>query len=163
MDHQAFAQLLGNYGEFVGSIAVLATLIYLAVQVRHSKELLERNQNIALSQVNQARTDSRINIQIANRSDEIASLVASVRSDDSGVYDPELLKKLPREDRYRLLRVDGCTLAHFENILFQYELGLVPSESLPADLIGLQLQNAKLLGLTVSPQLNRFYEELTRK
>ena len=25
MDHQAFAELLGNYGEFVGSIAVLAT------------------------------------------------------------------------------------------------------------------------------------------
>ena len=26
MDHQAFAQLLGNYGEFVGAIAVVATL-----------------------------------------------------------------------------------------------------------------------------------------
>ena len=37
MDHQTFAQLLGNYGEFIGSIAVLATLIYLTVQVRHSR------------------------------------------------------------------------------------------------------------------------------
>ena len=36
MDHQAFAQLLGNYGEFVGSIAVLATLIYLAFQIRQN-------------------------------------------------------------------------------------------------------------------------------
>jgi hypothetical protein len=36
MDHQAFAQLLGNYGEFVGAIAVVATLIYLAVQIRHN-------------------------------------------------------------------------------------------------------------------------------
>ena len=26
MDHQTFAQLLGNYGEFVGAIAVVATL-----------------------------------------------------------------------------------------------------------------------------------------
>ena len=34
MDHQAFAQLLGNYGEFVGAIAVVATLGYLSVQVR---------------------------------------------------------------------------------------------------------------------------------
>ena len=34
MNHQAFAQLLGNYGEFVGAIAVVATLFYLAVQVR---------------------------------------------------------------------------------------------------------------------------------
>ena len=30
------AQLLGNIGEFVGSIAVLVTLIYLTVQIRHS-------------------------------------------------------------------------------------------------------------------------------
>lgn len=34
MDHQAFAQLLGNYGEFVGALAVVATLAYLAIQVR---------------------------------------------------------------------------------------------------------------------------------
>ena len=43
MDHQAFAQLLGNYGEFVGAIAVVATLFYLAVQVRHSKDATEAN------------------------------------------------------------------------------------------------------------------------
>lgn len=36
MDHQAFAQLLGNYGEFVGAIAVVVTLAYLAVQIRQS-------------------------------------------------------------------------------------------------------------------------------
>ncbi len=28
------AQLLGNFGEFVGAIGVVATLAYLAVQVR---------------------------------------------------------------------------------------------------------------------------------
>ncbi len=36
MDHQAFAQLLGNYGEFAGAIAVVLTLIYLAVQIRQN-------------------------------------------------------------------------------------------------------------------------------
>jgi hypothetical protein len=36
MDHLAFAQMLGSYGEFIGSIAVLATLIYLAVQIRQT-------------------------------------------------------------------------------------------------------------------------------
>ena len=39
MDHQALAQLLGNYGEFVGAIAVVATLAYLAVQIRQSNKL----------------------------------------------------------------------------------------------------------------------------
>ena len=39
MDHQTFAQLLGNYGEFFGSIAVVATLAYLARQVQQSSQL----------------------------------------------------------------------------------------------------------------------------
>jgi hypothetical protein len=34
--------ILGNLGEFVGSIAVLGTLVYVSVQVNQSKELLER-------------------------------------------------------------------------------------------------------------------------
>jgi len=34
MDHQAFAQLLGNYGEFLGAVAVVVTLVYLSVQIR---------------------------------------------------------------------------------------------------------------------------------
>ena len=38
-------------GELISAFAVLATLIYLAVQVRHSKELLERSEKIALSDV----------------------------------------------------------------------------------------------------------------
>ena len=46
MDHQAFAQLLGNYGEFAGAIAVVITLIYLASQIRQSniqaKQMLSR-------------------------------------------------------------------------------------------------------------------------
>ena len=37
MDHQTFAQLLGNYGEFVSSIAVLVTLIVLVFQVRNAR------------------------------------------------------------------------------------------------------------------------------
>jgi hypothetical protein len=42
MDHQAFAQLLGNYGEFVGAVAVVATLIYLTIQIRQNNLMLRR-------------------------------------------------------------------------------------------------------------------------
>jgi hypothetical protein len=37
MDHQTFAQLLGSYGEFIGSIAVLVTLVVLVIQVRTAR------------------------------------------------------------------------------------------------------------------------------
>jgi hypothetical protein len=43
MDHQAFAQLLGNYGEFIGAIAVVITLVYLAFQVKFGRESLDAN------------------------------------------------------------------------------------------------------------------------
>jgi hypothetical protein len=36
MDHQAFAQLLGNYGELIGAVAVVLTLVYLTLQVRQN-------------------------------------------------------------------------------------------------------------------------------
>jgi hypothetical protein len=36
MDHQTFAQLLGNYGEFVGALGVVVTLGYLAVQIKQN-------------------------------------------------------------------------------------------------------------------------------
>jgi hypothetical protein len=36
MDHVTFAQLLGNYGEFLGAIGVMVTLIYLSLQLRQN-------------------------------------------------------------------------------------------------------------------------------
>ena len=42
---------LGALGEFVGAIAVVATLIYLAVQVRHSKEATEASNRLAVAAV----------------------------------------------------------------------------------------------------------------
>ena len=38
MDHLTFAQLLGNYGEFVGAIAVVGTLAYLARQIKQNTQ-----------------------------------------------------------------------------------------------------------------------------
>ena len=37
------SQVLGNFGEFFGAIAVVGTLIFLAIQVRQSKEATEAN------------------------------------------------------------------------------------------------------------------------
>jgi hypothetical protein len=36
MDHLTFAQLLGNYGEFIGAIGVVVTLMYRAFQIRQN-------------------------------------------------------------------------------------------------------------------------------
>ena len=41
MDLMSVAQLLGNVGEFLGAIAVVATLIYLTVQIKHTRAELQ--------------------------------------------------------------------------------------------------------------------------
>jgi len=37
MDLITTAELLGNFGEFIGSIAIVITLVYLAIQIRQSR------------------------------------------------------------------------------------------------------------------------------
>ncbi len=58
MDHQAFAELLGNYGEFIGAIVVVLTLGYLTFQIRQNtvairqqsyNNILERRANLLRS------------------------------------------------------------------------------------------------------------------
>ena len=52
MDIIELSQMLGNFGEFVGAIAVVATLAYLAIQVRQSRReaaanvLQQRNEHV---------------------------------------------------------------------------------------------------------------------
>ena len=44
-------QMLGSLGEFVGAFAVVATLIYLTIQVRHSRDAMEENSRLAQAAV----------------------------------------------------------------------------------------------------------------
>jgi hypothetical protein len=53
---------IGAIAELFGALAVLTTLIYLAVQVKHSRDLLEENRNPSMSQVYQDRSRNRIDI-----------------------------------------------------------------------------------------------------
>jgi hypothetical protein len=54
---------IGAIGELVGASAVVVTLVYLAVQVKHGRTLLDENRRIALSQVHKSRADSMKEIQ----------------------------------------------------------------------------------------------------
>ena len=82
MDHQAFAQLLGNYGEFVGAIAVVVTLGYLALQIRQNTRTVSLNRG-------QAATAelSRVHEQIFGNA-ELANLIAQCRNPEAGELSP---------------------------------------------------------------------------
>ena len=107
MDLMNTAQLLGNLGEFVGAIAVVVTLGYLAVQVR---------QNTRSNYISRGDTARRrimdINEQVVSN-DELAQLVAQCRSPD--------LHDLTPADEERIERFAQLYLAAFAGIERAYQ------------------------------------------
>ena len=82
MDHQAFAEMLGNYGEFVGAIAVVATLAYLAMQIRQNTRAMQSS-----AELEAARHWSEQNIRAAldpdiTRIADVGNRDASALNDD---------------------------------------------------------------------------------
>jgi len=116
MDHQAFAQLLGNYGEFVGALAVVATLAYLAVQVRQNTRTVQ-------SSTLQASTDAinEVNLTMATDPD----LIRILSSQASTPYG-----HLTDEDRARYHFIMLAIFRVRESLFFQNQDGTATDESL---------------------------------
>jgi len=114
---------IGAIAELLGSIVVLATLGYLAVQVRHSRNLLEENRKFALSQVYQARSDTRRQSAMhLSDSTYLAELLGRVGQGVEGELD---LDKLSEEDIVRLRAYYANIYFHQENNLYQHQIGLL--------------------------------------
>jgi hypothetical protein len=116
-------EAIGAIGELVGGIAVIVTLIYLAIQVRQSKTLLERNEKIALSQMYQARADARMSQVIAQAQSGKAELISSVWGH------PDLIDGLEGDDREIVRQYMIATMVHQDNILYQAKLGLLEAKA----------------------------------
>ena len=116
-------EAIGAIGELVGGIAVIATLIYLAIQVRQSKTLLERNEKIALSQIYQARADARMSQVLAQAQSGKAEVISSVWGR------PDLIDGLKGNDREIVRQYMTATIVHQDNILYQAKLGLLDAKT----------------------------------
>jgi hypothetical protein len=109
MDLMEITQLLGNLGEFLGAFAVLATLMYLAIQVRDAS----RAAKFAAVQ--------------ANRAQRIA---AFINFRDSPYFPPIMVKiqageELNAEEKLRLVSHDAATWALLYAEWVQRDLGLM--------------------------------------
>jgi len=67
-----FSQLLGNYGEFVGAIGIVITLMYLAIQLRQNTRMMRAS-------IRQARSDSSVQLYSLGAT----SVVAEIRDKES--------------------------------------------------------------------------------
>lgn len=155
---------LGAIGEFVGSFAVLMTLVYLAVQVQQSKKLLEENQRIALSQTFQTRVSYRMETFKFGLEPHGAELLAKFDTLDRGVSVEKRLinfDALSDSEKIQIRNYYSMALQAMENTLYQGVLGLLEDE---------HLQNARTAiaanypiwihsGAVVPPHVEKWYEE----
>jgi hypothetical protein len=112
---------LANIGSFVSGIAVVISLVYLALQVRHA-------QKTQRALMHQARTERVVNAALASMQTDIAETVTKI------VNGNELS---PREmlQSYYYMRIQ---VAVVEDALWQYDAGFLDQESLDTAVLNLQ-------------------------
>ncbi len=122
------AQLLGNFGEFFGAIAVVATLIYLATQIRQNTRSMDETRRVALTGSYQSRHDAlaAINRRIAD-SEDLAAI--SVKALEAGwPANSVSLDVLTPVERQRWEAHNETIFLSVENLAYQHEQGMVDAE-----------------------------------
>lgn len=119
---------LGALGEFLGSIAVLATLVYLAVQLRQNTISMNESKKLALAQTYQMRADAlQMMLVRAADSEYIGPIIAKL----AAVGYPDNIRSLEQltpEERGRFRMWQIAQQTHWDNMFFQYQQGFIDEE-----------------------------------
>ena len=119
---------LGALGEFLGSIAVLATLIYLSVQIRQNTRSMDESKRLALAQTYQIRADALQTMLVtAADSEHIGPIITKLTS---AGYPEDLgaLLQLSAQERGRFRMWQIAQQTHWDNMFFQYQQGFIDKE-----------------------------------
>ncbi len=118
---------LGAIGEFVGAIAVIATLIYLSMQIRQNTRAMEENRRLALAQTYQMRADALQEMLVTAASSDIGSVIVKLTT--AGYpEDIAALDTLTKDERGRFRQWQIAQQTHWDNMHFQYQQGFLDQE-----------------------------------
>ena len=119
---------LGAVGEFVGAIGVIATLAYLATQIRQNTRSMEDGKRLALAQTYQMRADALQSMMVdAANSEHVGSILVKL----TGLGYPEnvsALAALDEEERGRFRQWQIAQQTHWDNLFYQYQQGFLDTE-----------------------------------
>lgn len=119
---------LGALGEFLGSIAVLATLVYLSVQIRQNTRSMNESKKLALAQTYQMRSDA-LQMMLVHAADSenigpvITKLTGAGYPEDVGALD-----RLTDQERGRFRQWQIAQQTHWDNMFYQYQQGFLDEE-----------------------------------
>ena len=119
---------LGAIGELIGGTAVVATLIYLAVQLRQNTRSIEDARLLALAQLYQMRSDALQSMMVqASDSEHIGPIIIKLTS-NGYPEDLNALESLNPEEHGRFRQWQIAQVTHWDNMLFQYQQGFLDDE-----------------------------------
>ena len=159
MDLMSIAQLLGNIGEFLGAIAVVVTLVYLAIQVRLGKEATEANtrQMEAIRKLNLVENYMR-------RSERVeAGYRDMALSNDLSHLGFKALKDPGSVEEFEWFRMREWMHAHMHRLdaqHYQYEHGLLEEEAYKNLRRALRRWAPTWKALGVVPPRQSFHDEI---
>jgi hypothetical protein len=118
----------GAIGEIVGAIAVVATLVYLAKQIRQNTHSMEEGRRLALAQTYQMRADA-LQDMVVHASDSTYIGPIIVKLTQLGYPETvEALDALTPEERGRFRLWHIAQQTHWDNMHFQYQQGYLDPE-----------------------------------
>ena len=119
---------LGAIGELVGAIAVVATLVYLAVQIRQNTHAMEESKRLALAQTYQMRADALQSMLVhAADSQHIGPIITKL-TQRGYPEDVSALAGLSPDERGRFRQWQIAQQTHWDNMYYQYQQGFLDEE-----------------------------------
>ena len=119
---------LGAMGEFLGSIGVIATLIYLAIQIRQNTRSIDDSRSLAMAQTYQARAELRVS---SSRFEADSEHVAPIMDKLTTAGWPENWSAFEELSSLEQRRVSAwVTVSHrqLDNYHYQYQQGFLDEE-----------------------------------
>jgi hypothetical protein len=118
---------LGAIGEIVGAFGVIASLIYLSVQIRQNTHAMDEGRRLALAQTYQMRADALQEMLVTAATSQVGAIILKL-TEEGYPEDVTALDRLSPEERVRFRLWQIAQHTHWDNLHFQYQQGFLDEE-----------------------------------
>ena len=118
----------GSIGELISAIAVVVTLVYLAIQIRQNTHSMEEGRRLALAQTYQIRADALQEMLVRAAESQVIGPLITKLTQLGYPEDVSALDQLSADERGRFRQWQIAQQTHWDNMYFQYQQGYLDEE-----------------------------------